>query len=58
MQQDMLNSKYDNILNYMWNSLPTINFGIEYQVPELQCHLRVKEDLSKVLILQDAKNNV
>ena len=26
--------------------------------PELQCLLRVKEDLSKVLIFQDAKNNV
>ena len=26
--------------------------------PELQCLLRVKEDLSLVLIFQDAKNNV
>ena len=28
------------------------------QGPELQCLLRVKEDLSYVLIFQDAKNNV
>ena len=28
-----------------------------YLGPELQCLLRVKEDLSKVLIFQDAKNN-
>ena len=26
--------------------------------PELQCLLKAKEDLSKVLIFQDAKNNV
>ena len=29
-----------------------------FQDPELQCLLKVKEDLSKVLIFQDAKNNV
>ena len=29
-----------------------------YQGPELQCLPKVKEDLSKVLIFQDAKNNV
>ena len=29
-----------------------------YMVPELQCLLKVKEDLSSVLIFQDAKNNV
>ena len=31
---------------------------IVIQGPELQCLLRVKEDLSQVLIFQDTKNNV
>ena len=30
----------------------------KHQGPELQCLLKVKEDLSIVLIFQDAKNNV
>ena len=31
---------------------------VQYQGPELQCLLKVKEDLSLVLIFQDAKYNV
>ena len=33
-------------------------FLIDLQGPELQFLLKVKEDLSEVLIFQDAKNNV
>ena len=40
---------------------PSLNFYatiLQDLGPELQCLLRVKEDFSKVLIFQDAKNNV
>ena len=36
----------------------TRTLSVEYLGPELQCLLRVKEDLRLVLIFQDAKNNV
>ena len=32
--------------------------GLFTMGPELQCLLKVKEDLSKVLVYQDAKNKV
>ena len=40
-------------LGYDLNGLYIVDLG-----PELECLLRVKEDLSQVLIFQDAKNNV
>ena len=42
---------------YISHDLNTLK-ACNAQGPELQCLLRVKEDLSKVLIFQDAKNNV
>ena len=59
----MFNKKKSNIiLKYQYLTKKILNFkeALEFSAlgPELQCLLKVREDLSLVLGFQDAKNNV
>ena len=53
-------SKYHTVGNYMPRLIVFIYFTKEQDNlgQELQCTIKVKADLSKVLNFQDAKNNV